>query len=100
MQLKLNRMILEENFKREIIEARQITRQDKITDIFKHYEYRSFFKNKNYHHIKKVVLNKKSKNEVSIKKILSNQNQIIEASELYTKILYLKLILKEMNTIY
>jgi len=35
MQLKLNRMILEENFKREIIEARQITRQDKITDIFK-----------------------------------------------------------------
>ena len=35
MQLKLNRMILEENLKREIIEARQITRQDKITDIFK-----------------------------------------------------------------
>ena len=35
MQLKLNRMILEENLKREISEARQITRQDRITDIFK-----------------------------------------------------------------
>ena len=47
------------------------------------------FKNKNNHYIKKVVLNKKNRNEVSIKQILSNQ-----------KILYLKLILKEMNTIY
>ena len=35
VQLKLNRMILEENFKREISEARQITRQDKIADILK-----------------------------------------------------------------
>ena len=35
VQLKLNRMILEENLKREISEARQITRQDKIADIFK-----------------------------------------------------------------
>ena len=35
MQLKLNRMILEENMRREIIEARQITRQEKISDVFK-----------------------------------------------------------------
>ena len=35
MQLKLNRMILEENLRREIIEARQITRQQKISDVFK-----------------------------------------------------------------
>jgi len=35
MQLKLNRLILEENLKREILEARQITRQQKISDIFK-----------------------------------------------------------------
>jgi len=35
MQLKLNRMILEENLRREIIEARQITRQEKISDVFK-----------------------------------------------------------------
>ena len=35
MQLKLNRMILEENMRREILEARQITRQEKITDVFK-----------------------------------------------------------------
>jgi hypothetical protein len=35
VQLKLNRMILEENFRREISEARQITRQDKIADILK-----------------------------------------------------------------
>jgi len=35
MQLKLNRMILEENLAKAIIDAEQITRQDKITDIFK-----------------------------------------------------------------
>ena len=35
MQLKLNRLILEENLRREILEARQITRQQKIADIFK-----------------------------------------------------------------
>ena len=35
MQLKLNRLILEVNLRREILEARQITRQQKISDIFK-----------------------------------------------------------------
>jgi len=35
MQLRLNRLILEENLRREILEARQITRQQKISDIFK-----------------------------------------------------------------
>jgi len=35
MQLKLNRMILEENLAKAILDAEQITRQDKITDIFK-----------------------------------------------------------------
>ena len=49
----------------------------KIIDIFKHNEYRIFFKKKNNHHIKKVVLNKKEKHEVSIKKILSSQKNII-----------------------
>ena len=35
MQLKVNRMILEENYRRELAEARQITRGDKILDILK-----------------------------------------------------------------
>ena len=37
MQLKVNRMILEENYKRELSEARQITRADKILDFIKQY---------------------------------------------------------------
>ena len=35
MQLKVNRMILEENYRRELAEARQITRGDTILDILK-----------------------------------------------------------------
>ena len=35
MQLKVNRMILEENYRRELAEARQITRGDKILDNLK-----------------------------------------------------------------
>ena len=37
MQLKVNRMILEENYKRELAEARQITNADKILDFLKQY---------------------------------------------------------------
>ena len=37
MQLKVNRLILEENYKRELAEARQITRADKILDFIKQY---------------------------------------------------------------
>ena len=37
MQLKVNRMILEENYKRELAEARQITRADKMLDFIKQY---------------------------------------------------------------
>ena len=49
----------------------------KIIDVFKFIDYRSFFKNKNIHHIKKVVLNKKDKQQISINKILQNQKDII-----------------------
>jgi hypothetical protein len=37
MQLKVNRLILEENYKRELAEARQISNQDKILDFMKQY---------------------------------------------------------------
>ena len=37
MQLKVSRMITEENYKREILEARQITRSDRILDFMKQY---------------------------------------------------------------
>ena len=37
MQLKVNRLILEENYKRELIEARQISRVDKLLDLTKQY---------------------------------------------------------------
>jgi len=37
MQLKVNRLILEENYKRELAEARQISNQDKMLDFIKQY---------------------------------------------------------------
>lgn len=49
----------------------------KILDILKYFKYKNFFKNNNFHHIKKVVLNKNNSKEISIKKILNNQNKII-----------------------
>ena len=49
----------------------------KIIDVFKFISYRSFFKDKNIHHIKKVVLNKKNKQQESINEILHNQRDII-----------------------
>ena len=49
----------------------------KIIDVFKFIDYQSFFKNENIHHIKKVVLNKKGKQQISINKILQNQKDII-----------------------
>ena len=75
----VNKEFWNKRFKKNLIDLLKFKKLNlkKIIDIFKHYEYRSFFKNKNYHHIKKVVLNKKSRNEVSIKKILTNQKDII-----------------------
>ena len=37
MQLKVNRLILEENYKRELIEVRQISRTDRLLDLTKQY---------------------------------------------------------------
>ena len=48
----------------------------KILDIFKYFEYKFFFK-KNNHIIKKVVLIKKNKNEISINEILDKKKNII-----------------------
>ena len=48
----------------------------KILDIFKYIDYKFFFK-KNIHISKKVVLIKKSKNEISIKEILDKKKNII-----------------------
>lgn len=75
----VNKEFWNKRFKKNLIDLLKFKKLNlkKIIDIFKHYEYRSFFNNKNNHHIKKVVLNKKSRNEVSIKKILSNQKNII-----------------------
>ena len=49
----------------------------KILDIFKYIDYINFFKKNNKHYIKKVVLNKSDKKEISIKKILQNKNNIL-----------------------
>jgi hypothetical protein len=49
----------------------------KIIDVFKFIDYKLFFKDRNIHHIKKVVLNKINKHQVSIKEILHNKKDII-----------------------
>ena len=48
----------------------------KILDVFKYIDYKFFFK-KNIHVTKKVVLIKKSKNEISIKEILNKKQNIV-----------------------
>tara|TARA_B100001121_G_C18636161_1_gene596804 strand:- start:578 stop:1357 length:780 start_codon:yes stop_codon:yes gene_type:complete len=50
---------------------------NKILDIFKYVNYINFFKENNKHYIKKVVLNKNNKKEISIRKILKNQKNIL-----------------------
>lgn len=52
-------------------------RLKKILDVFKYLNYRSFFNKKNIHYIKKVVLKKKNKNEISIKNILQDHQNLI-----------------------
>ena len=49
----------------------------KILDIFKYIDYINFFKKNKKHFIKKVVLNKSSKKEISIKNILKNKKNIL-----------------------
>ena len=62
---------------------------NKILDVFKYIDYKFFFKNKNIHFSKKVVQKKNNRHEASIKEILNKK-----------KILFLKLILKEMSIKY
>ena len=50
---------------------------NKILDIFKYIDYKIFFRKKNIHILKKVVLNKKNKNEISIKEILNKKQNIV-----------------------
>ena len=52
-------------------------RLKKILDVFKYLNYRRFFNKKNIHYIKKIVQNKKNKNEISIKSILKNHQNLI-----------------------
>ena len=75
----VNKEFWNKRFKKNLINFLKLKKLNlkKVLDIFKHYEYRSFFKNKNNHHIKKVVLNEKNRSEISIKNILSNQKNII-----------------------
>ncbi len=50
---------------------------NKILDVFKYINYKFFFKNKNTHISKKVVLKKKNKNEISLKEILDKETNVI-----------------------
>ena len=50
---------------------------NKILDVFKYINYKFFFRTKNIHISKKVVLKKKKKNEISIKEILHKKKNII-----------------------
>ena len=52
-------------------------RLKKILDVFKYLNYRSFFNKKNIHYKKKIVQKKKNKNEISIKNILKNHQNLI-----------------------
>ena len=50
---------------------------NKIFDVFKYIDYKFFFRNKNTHISKKIVLKKENRHEISIKEILNKKKNII-----------------------
>ena len=75
----VNHKFWKERFKKDFISLIFLKkiRLNKILDVFKYLSYRSFFSKKNIHHIKKVVLNQKNKNEISIINILKKHEKLI-----------------------
>ena len=75
----VNRKFWVNRFKKDLISfflLRKLSLK-KILDIFKYVNYIIFFKKSNKHYIKKIVLNKKNKKEISIRKVLKNQKNIL-----------------------
>ena len=50
---------------------------NKIIDIFKYIDYKTFFNNKNTHILKKIVSKKKSNKQITINEILKNLNNVL-----------------------
>ena len=75
----INKKFWKDRFKKDLISLILFKklRFKKILDVFKYIDYRSFFNEKNIHYIKKVVLKKKNKNEISIKNILLGHKDLI-----------------------
>ncbi len=75
----IDKKFWQKRFKKDLISLFLLKKLSlkKILNIFKYFNYINFFKKNNKHFIKKVVLNEKNKNEISLKKILENQNNII-----------------------
>ena len=74
----VNKKFWKKRFKKDFIALillKKIT-INKILDVFKYIDYKFFFK-RNIHISKKVVLNKKSVNEISIKEILDKKKNVI-----------------------
>ena len=74
----VNKKFWKKRFKKDFIALillKKIT-INKILDIFKYIDYKFFFK-RNIHISKKVVLNKKNTNEISIKEILDKKKNVI-----------------------
>ena len=75
----VNKNFWKDRFKNDLISFFLLQKLSvkKILDIFKYIDYINFFKKKNKHYIKKVVLNKSNKKQISIKKILHNKKNIL-----------------------
>ena len=74
----VNKKFWKKRFKKDfiaLISLKKIT-INKILDVFKYIDYKFFFK-RNIHISKKVVLNKKNVNEISIKEILDKKKNVI-----------------------
>ena len=75
----VNKKFWKDRFKKDLISFFLLQKLSvkKILGIFKYIDYTKFFKKNNKHYIKKVVLNKNNKKEISIKKILKNKKNIL-----------------------
>jgi len=75
----VNRQFWKKRFQKDLLNFFLLKklRFHKIIKIFKYIDYKFFFRNEKIHYKKKVVLNKRNKNEASIKDILLKQNNII-----------------------
>ena len=75
----INEKFWKKRFKKDLLAILMLKKLNlkKILDIFKYINYKIFFREKNIHILKKVVLNKKNKNEISIKEILNKKQNIV-----------------------